>query len=43
MIRLTSYELKQFKKISEQGAEAIIYANPKESGILYRIYRDYEK
>lgn len=43
MIRLTSYELKQFKKISEQGAEAIIYANPKEPGILYRIYREYEK
>lgn len=43
MIRLTSYELKQFKKISDQGAEAIIYANPKEPRILYRIYRDYEE
>ena len=43
MIKLTSFELKRFKIISTQGAEALIYANPNEPGILYRIYREYEE
>lgn len=41
MIRLTKFELKQFAK-KAQGGEAIIYADPQNSGIMYRIYIDYE-
>ncbi len=41
MIRLTKFELKQFAK-KAQGGEAIIYADPQNPGIMYRIYIDYE-
>jgi len=42
MIHLTRYELKQLVEMAH-GGEAIIYKNPSRSGILYRIYIDYQK
>lgn len=41
MINLTNFQLKRLKKVT-QGGEAIIYADPKNTRILYRIYLDYE-
>ncbi len=41
MIQLTKFELNRFVN-KAQGGEAIIYENPQEPDILYRIYIDYE-